>query len=202
MADWVSSMVENYGAFGVALLMFLENVFPPIPSEVIMPLAGFSAARHGGLVAIIIAGSIGSLLGLSVWYVAARLFGEERLKRLAERHGRWLTIEPKEIDKAKDWFGRWGGWAVLVGRLVPTVRTLISVPAGLARMNPATFLLFSAIGTTAWTAALALVGAALGQRYELVEGWINPVANVVLAGIVLLYVYRVITFRRSDRPST
>jgi membrane protein DedA with SNARE-associated domain len=200
MAGWIENMVSSTGVVGVALLMFLENVFPPIPSELIMPLAGYTAAKGGAnIVLVILAGSIGSLAGATFWYAIGRWVGEERLKRFADRYGRWLTLSRRDIDKADDWFDRHGAKAVFFGRLVPTVRTLISVPAGLSEMPLPRFLLWSGAGTLIWTTLLALLGWWLGDRYEEVEAWINPVSNVIVGAIVLFYLYRVATFRRQGQ---
>ncbi len=195
MSDWIT-VFEKMGTLGIALLMFAENVFPPIPSELIMPLAGFSAARgEGNLLIVIIAGSIGSLLGALLWYYIGQKIGAERLERWAEKHGRWLTLSPKEIEQACAWFNRHGGKAVLIGRLIPAVRTLISVPAGIAGMPLGSFLLYSSAGTIIWTALLAMAGYFLESQYDKVAHWMNPISNVVIGLIVLGYLYRVVRFR-------
>ena len=200
MFDWIVSIVTTTGYAGVALLMFAENVFPPIPSELIMPLAGFASARGElSLVGTILAGTAGSLVGLMLWYEAGRRVGLERLERFCARHGRWIGLSPGDVDVANGWFSRHGGPAVLFGRLVPTVRTLISVPAGFARMGRVRFLLWSAVGTGAWTTLLAGLGYVLADRYERVIDWVNPVANVVVVVLVAGYLYRVATFDRRAR---
>ena len=188
--------MQLLGPFGIALLMALENLFPPIPSELIMPLAGYQAAQ--GLMPlwlVIVSGSLGSLAGTLPWYVLGRAIGTERLKRLAARHGRWLTMGPAEIDKADRWFDARGWRAVLFGRLVPTVRSLISIPAGLSNMPFGRFLLYSAIGTVIWTTLLALAGFALGQGYGRVAVFIDPISTGVVVLIVAIYLWRVVTFR-------
>lgn len=192
--------MQSLGPFGIALLMALENLFPPIPSELIMPLAGYQAAQgRMPLWLVIVSGSLGSLAGTLPWYVLGRMIGKERLLHLAERHGRWITLGPAEIEKADHWFDTRGWRAVLFGRLVPTVRSLISIPAGLSGMPFGRFLLYSAIGTVAWTTLLALAGFALGQAYGRVAVFIDPVATGVLVLIAAIYVYRVVTFRREKR---
>lgn len=195
MFEWITGFVEQAGYLGIALLMFLENVFPPIPSELIMPLAGFSA-RQGDLaiVPVILAGTAGSLAGALFWYGIGRVVGIGAVMRFAERHGRWLTLAPRDVERAEAWFREKGGLAVLVGRLIPAVRTLISIPAGVSRMPLGRFLLYTTLGTAAWTAFLALAGYALASRYALVEQWLGPVSNGVIALIVLVYLYRVATF--------
>ena len=197
MFDWITGLVEQTGYLGIALLMLAENVFPPIPSELIMPMAGFTAARGKlSMVGVVVAGTAGSLAGALLWYYIGRWIGLERLKRWAAKHGRWLTISPEEVDEAAAWFNRHCGKAVLVGRLIPAVRTLISVPAGVAGMALMRFLTYSALGTALWTALLAAAGYLLEDQYQKVGDYLNPVSNVILGLIVLGYLYRVITFRR------
>jgi membrane protein DedA with SNARE-associated domain len=196
MFDWITGFVRQAGYVGVFLLMLAENVVPPIPSELIMPLAGFAAARgHLSIPLVVLAGTAGSLLGALFWYVLGRRLGLERLKRLAARHGRWLTLSPDDVARADDWFGRHGGKAVFLGRLVPTVRTLISVPAGINGMPLPSFLAWSALGTLMWTALLAGAGFLLQSQYELVADYLNPASTVLIALIVAWYLYRVVTFR-------
>lgn len=197
MFDWIAGLINAIGPWGVGLLMLLENVFPPIPSELIMPLAGFVAARgEMGLVAAILAGTVGSLAGATLWYAVGRAVGADRLRRWSAHHGRWLTLSPEDVDRACAWFDRHGAGAVFFGRLVPTVRTLISVPAGLARMPLPKFLLWSGLGSLAWTSLLAIAGYLLGARYQQVEHWINPLSTAVVAAIVAAYLWRVATWKR------
>ena len=197
MFDWITGLVRQTGYPGIALLMLAENVFPPIPSELIMPMAGFTAARGElNMVGVVVAGTAGSLAGALLWYYIGRWIGLERLKRWAAKHGRWLAISPEEVDKAAAWFDRHRGKAVLIGRLVPAVRTLISVPAGVAGMALMPFLTYSALGTASWTALLAAAGYLLEDQYQKVGDYLNPVSDVILGLIVLGYLYRVATFRR------
>ncbi|MCH8684191.1 DedA family protein [Pedomonas mirosovicensis] len=200
MFEWMTGLIERGGYFGIAALMFLENVFPPIPSELIMPSAGFQASQGSlSLAGAIVAGTAGSLLGALFWYLAGRYAGEERLKRWAARHGRWLTLTPKDVDKADDWFDRYNASAVFFGRLLPAIRTLISVPAGLFEMKPGPFLLYSALGTAIWSAALATAGYLLGNNYHAVADYLNPATNVILGSGLLYYLYRVVTWRKDQK---
>jgi membrane protein DedA with SNARE-associated domain len=196
VASWIETIVQTTGVFGIALLMFLENVFPPIPSELIMPLAGYTAAKgETNIVLVILAGTAGSLAGALFWYGLGRLFDHERLKRFADRHGRIITMTRADLVKADDWFEDYGQYAVLFGRLIPTVRTLISIPAGLAEMPIARFLVFSGIGTAIWTTLLALFGYAVGGRYSELEGWIDPISYGIIVLVIAIYVWRVVTFK-------
>jgi membrane protein DedA with SNARE-associated domain len=202
MFDWITGFVVRSGYAGVLLLMLAENVVPPIPSELIMPLAGFTAARgHLSLPLVVLAGTAGSLLGAVFWYYVGKRFGLERLKHLAARHGRWVTLSPDDVDRADHWFGRRGARAVFFGRLIPTVRTLISVPAGIAAMPLPQFLAWSVLGTSLWTSLLAGAGYLLQSQYNRVADYLNPVSTLVVVLIVGWYVYRVVTFRAETRDT-
>jgi membrane protein DedA with SNARE-associated domain len=160
-----------------------------------MPLAGYNASQgDANIVLMILAGSFGSVLGAVFWYYIGLWFGCHRLRNLSARHGRWVTISPKEIDSSMDWFRTHSGKMVFLGRLIPTVRTLISIPAGIAEMSMTRFLIYSTAGTVIWTALLTLGGYFLGSQWEQVGTYMNPITNVVFAGIVIWYLYRVYTF--------
>lgn len=186
-------MLEGGGYFAVFALMVLENVFPPIPSELIMPLAGYLGAQ-GQLSTplVIVAGTAGSVIGALLWYWVGLGIGMARLSRLAQGYGHWLTIDQRDIDRAVDWFGRFGWWAVFFGRMVPTIRTLISVPAGLVRMRILPFLIITTLGSAIWVTALTVAGYLLDAQFQRVEEWVNPVSNAVVAGLVLWYLARVV----------
>ena len=193
MFDWITQTVSDGGYAGIILLMLAENVFPPIPSELIMPLAGFVAAQ-GQLdpVLVVLAGTFGSVLGAVPWYYAGLWLGEKRVCAFAARHGRWLTLDEKDLGKAIRWFERHGRIAVLVGRLVPTVRTLISLPAGMARMPLIPFLAYSAVGSLLWTAALTAAGYWLQSEYQRVAAYVDLASKAIIGLIVLTYVWRVL----------
>ncbi|MDB5536727.1 MAG: alkaline phosphatase [Devosia sp.] len=196
MSEWIIGFVTQWGYLGIFLMMVAENIFPPIPSELIMPFAGFAAANGSlNVFGVLIAGVLGSLVGTLAWYVAARLLGIKRFRLLCNRFGRFATISEDDIDKAVHWFGRYGQWAVLFGRLVPAIRTLISVPAGLAAMPVWKFLIVSAVGTTIWTAILTAAGYLLHEQYDLVEGWVDPVSTAVVAVAVVIYIWRFVTWK-------
>lgn len=188
MVDWITDTIYSLGYVGIGFLMFLENLFPPIPSELIMPLAGFVVAQGKmdfGLV--MIAGVLGTVLGALPWYYAGKLLGEERLKNFCDRYGKWLGISGEDISKSKNWFDRHGNKAVLLCRLVPGVRTLISIPAGIGNMAIVPFLVYSTIGTTLWVGLLTYSGVALGQNYKLVETYIDPISKVVVILVVAVF---------------
>ena len=196
MIEWLNGA----GYWGVALLMALENIFPPIPSEIIMPMAGFLAARgelHPALVLLV--ATLGSVAGTLPWYYLGKVYGCKRLHEFAHHHGRWVTLQPEDIDKGLDGFRKHGPKIVIIGRLIPAIRTFISIPAGFVEMPLVKFLLYSAIGSLVWNTALGAAGYLLEGNWRTVSKYVDPVAKTVLAAIVLTYVYRVITFGKHQR---
>jgi membrane protein DedA with SNARE-associated domain len=186
MIKWIVGLVASMGIYGVALLMAIENVVLPLPSELIMPLAGFAASRgQMSLAGVIIAGTIGSVLGALPLYYLARTAGEDKMKHWVAKHGRWLLLRPSDLDKPKRWFAKHGSVAVIIGQIIPGVRGLISLPAGYAKMNVFAFLLYNLIGTIVWCAALALIGHQLGAHFKEVDKYLGPAGWVVLAGLLL-----------------
>lgn len=196
MADWVIDTIGRLGYAGIALLMLAENLFPPLPSELIMPFAGFLAAR-GDLhpVLVVAAGAFGSVVGALPWYWIGRKVGAERLKSLAQRHGRWIALTPGEIDRGRKLFERRGAIVLVFGRLVPTLRTVVALPAGMARMGIVPFVLWTLLGSLTWTSLLTLAGYLLESQYERIGKWLNPVSTGIFAVIVVWYVLRVIRHR-------
>jgi membrane protein DedA with SNARE-associated domain len=204
MVDWITTWIESLGYFGIFGLMVLEHLFPPIPSEVVMPLAGFVSGRSVdmSLGVVIFVGSLGSLTGASAWYVLGRFVSQEQLMTLVERYGRWLTLKPRDIEKAMAFFQKSGGnWVVGVGRVVPGVRTYVSVPAGLSHMPLLPYLGYSALGTVLWTGALAVAGFVLGDQFDQVQGVVAPITKVVLISLAVGAVIWVIRRRQRRRSS-
>ena len=198
MTAWITQTITDFGYLGIMALMLLEAVFPPIPSELIIPFAGF-AAGEGRLdfVLVVLSATLGSMLGAVPWFAIGYLFGLERVKWLADRFGRWFAFNADEIDYAARLFERWGAAIVLAGRLFPIIRTLISVPAGLAKMNLVVFALFSAIGMLIWNTVLVTAGYLLHEHYHLVEAWLDPLTYVVIIAVVGVYIYRLIVWKPS-----
>jgi len=197
------SLIGSAGYFGIVFLMFIENVFPPIPSEFIMPLAGFMVTQGKfSLVGIIIAGTLGSALGALPLYFLGKKLGEERLKRFADRHGKWLTLSREDIDKAKKWFDKYGAAAVFFCRLVPAVRSFISIPAGINRMNMLSFLFFTVLGSAIWTSFLAYAGSFLGSNFREIENYLDVVSYIVFGSIIALYLWRVLKNKKQKEPET
>jgi membrane protein DedA with SNARE-associated domain len=188
----VEQLVERWGYVGIFSAMVLENLIPPIPSEVIMPLAGFYVGQGKlSFPLVVLAGLLGTVVGALPWYGIGRLVNEERLKIWLERHGRWVGVSPQELDDSRVWFTRHGAAVVFWGRLIPAIRTLISVPAGVEMMPFGPFLFWTTAGSLIWNIALTTPGWALGSRWQEVMSAIKPVegiVNKVLAAFVLVVV--------------
>jgi membrane protein DedA with SNARE-associated domain len=203
MHEWVTNTVESLGYAGILLLMFLENLFPPIPSELIMPLAGYTA-REGDLTFwnVVLAGSAGATLGAIPWYLLGRAIGPERLKNLVRKHGRWIRVKVEDVERAESWFDRYGSVAIFVGRLVPGIRTLISVPAGFARMRLVNFCVWTILGTVLWTTFLAGSGWVLRENYSKIEPYVSTIGKLALVGVVIWIVVWIARRRRASRVVT
>ena len=200
---WVESLISTVGYPGLALVMFLENVFPPIPSEIILPLAGsLTLTGRFTLLGVTVIGMFGSVLGALVFYGIGRWFGETRLRSLVAKYGRWVFLSEEDIDRADTWFKRYGEYVIFFGRMVPIIRSVISIPAGLAAMPLLRFCFYTAIGTALWSFALAFAGRLLGASWSIVADWINRYQDVVLVLIalaIIIFVVRRLRRRLSAR---
>lgn len=188
MQNWITDTMNSLGYLGIGLLMFLENLFPPIPSELIMPLAGYTATFPNTQIQVIpaiAAGVIGTILGAIPWYYAGLLLGQQRLQSLSDRYGKWIGISGKDIDKSVNWFEKYGYTAVLLGRMVPGIRTLISIPAGITKMPLIPFFIYSTIGTIGWVTLLTYAGYFLGANWKSVEEYIDVITKVVVFGVLI-----------------
>ncbi len=199
LTDRVARIVETLGYLGVALLVALENVFPPIPSEVVLPLAGFVAGRgDASTIGMIVASTVGSVVGAWILYGIAAGVGAHRLHGFVVRYGRWFRISERDLTRAEAWFDRRSDAAVLLGRCVPLIRSLVSIPAGFRRMDPIRFTVFTAIGSAIWNAALVSAGAVLGERWHRVGDVVGLLQAVVIIAVVALV--GVVAWRRFIRP--
>lgn len=193
MFSIIAAIIGRTGVAGVFLLMLVENLFPALPSELILPMAGFAASRgaFSPLEAIVVA-TVGSSLGGAVWYAVGYWLGLKRLKHLLERGGRWVALTSEEVDRADAWFARHQRLSICLGRALPGVRGVICLPAGLARMSFWRFMLWSSLGAAVWSSLLVGAGLVLGARYAAVEQWLNPVVDVLLGLCLLGYLWRVL----------
>ncbi len=190
LLGWVTDVIEKLGYAGVAGLIALENVFPPIPSEAILPLAGFLAGQgRFWLPAVIVAATVGSVIGALILYAIGSFLGERRVRWLIVRYGRWFGLSEADLNRAEAWFARHGVAVVFFGRLVPLVRSVVSIPAGINRMPLAQFVLYTAIGSALWNGALIGIGWVLGDRWEEVETYVGALKYVVLLAIAAAIVW-------------
>jgi membrane protein DedA with SNARE-associated domain len=203
---WIEYAVTALGYPGIALVMAIENLFPPIPSELVMPFAG-SLVNNGvySLVGVIIAGTIGSVIGATALYYIGMWADEAIIRRFVRRFGRWFLLGEDDIDSALSFFSRYGEAAVFLGRMVPLVRSLISVPAGMQRMPMGKFLLLTTLGAAIWTSALAVAGMLLGQNWETVLDFISRYQRVILVlialGVITFVVLRLNALRRKRQAT-
>ncbi|MGD1856581.1 MAG: DedA family protein [Leptolyngbyaceae cyanobacterium] len=194
--DYITDAISATGYWGIALLMLLENVIPPIPSEIIMPLAGFAVARgEMSMTGAIISGTVGTLLGAMVWFYIGSMLGLRRISSLANRYGKWLGISGKDVMAVQQWFSQRGGyWSVALGRLLPSIRTYISVPAGIAKMPLLPFVIFSTLGSVVWITLLTVAGYSLGDNYEKIAVILAPISKgvsvLIVASLVSWLLYR------------
>jgi membrane protein DedA with SNARE-associated domain len=199
LVDWVTRIVETVGYGGVAGLVALENLFPPIPSEVVLPLAGFVAGRgDASLAGMVVAATIGSMVGAIILYGIAAGVGPVRLRRFVVRFGGWFGLDEEDLDKTEAWFDRRATLAVLLCRCVPLMRSLVSIPAGFRRMPLGRFSIYTLLGSLVWNIALIGAGFALGDRWEKVEDPLELFQKVVLATIAIALAWFV--WRRMVRP--
>ncbi|MDX9864482.1 MAG: DedA family protein [Anaerolineaceae bacterium] len=195
---WTETVISTLGYPGLVLVMFLENIFPPIPSEVVLPLAGnLTNAGRFTMFGVIFWGMIGALLGALVFYYLGKWFSEERLRRLIEKYGKWALLEVADFDRAVDFFEKHGPFTIFFGRMVPIVRSLISIPAGLAKMNLLVFCFYTILGTSLWNFVLAIAGRILGKEWHRVVDWVGTYQNVVLAvGVLVVGIFVFTRVRR------
>lgn len=202
MQNWITDFMEQFGYLGIFLMIALENVFPPIPSEVILPFGGFMTTYSGLTVpGVIAAATGGSVLGAAILYGVGLLLDVERLEKIVDRWGHILRVTKKDIHKADAWFDKYGYWTVLFCRMVPLIRSLISIPAGMSNMKFPLFLLFTTIGTLIWNVILVSVGAALGESWEDITNFMDIYSNIAYTLIGIGIIVFVIWFIRKKKRS-
>jgi membrane protein DedA with SNARE-associated domain len=205
-AFWIEQVIVGLGYGGIALVMFVENVFPPIPSELVMPLAGFFAGEGKFTFAgVWLAGTIGSVAGALVLYYLGAWANTTILRFMIDKYGRWIGVSNDHLDRALGVFGKYGEVIVFFGRLIPVIRSVISVPAGMHRMNIVKFLLYTTAGSAIWTGVLAYAGLILGQNWPQVLGLLKTYQNatlVALAGGFALFVTIMLMRRMKRRAQT
>ncbi|MGA1366747.1 MAG: DedA family protein [Ilumatobacteraceae bacterium] len=213
LANWVQDVINQFGYLGVALLVVIENVFPPIPSEIVLPFAGFVAQQGASavnatagaaqsdttVVGMMIAATVGSVVGALILYFVSAAIGPERLRGFVERFGKWFGVKSADLVRAEEWFDRRSVVAVLVGRCVPLIRSIVSIPAGFRRMKLMSFVVLTAIGSAVWNIALIGAGAVLGDQWERVGEYVGVFQWLVIAAILFLVVRFVVSRLKNRR---
>ena len=216
LANWVQDVINQFGYLGVALLVVIENVFPPIPSEIVLPFAGFVAQQGASavnatagtaqsdttVVGMMIAATVGSVVGALILYFVSAAIGPERLRGFVERFGKWFGVKSADLVRAEEWFDRRSSAAVLVGRCVPLIRSIVSIPAGFRRMKLTSFVVLTAIGSAVWNIALIGAGAVLGDQWERVGEYVGVFQWLVIAAVLLLLVRFVVSRLKNRRRKT
>lgn len=201
MNDWVVRLIDAGGYWGIGLLMVLENIFPPLPSELIMGIGGIRVGQGRlDMVPLLAAGTVGTTIGNYFWYAVGRTLGLARLKPVIDRHGRWLTLRWRDIEWLDRMFERHGQKIVFIFRFMPAFRTMVSLPAGLFAMGPLRFLLWTFAGSLIWNIFLAGAGYYLGARFTHIDAWLGPAANLTLAAAAIGYLWRFLRWK--DKPES
>lgn len=198
MQQWIMDVMEQFGYFGVFLLILLENVFPPIPSEVILTFGGFMVDQSPKLsfAGMLIASTLGAVGGAVILYYLGHILGLRRIEKIIDKYGFILRLDIEDIHKANKWFNKYGYTAVSLCRFVPLIRSLISIPAGLSQMSIVPFILYTTVGTIIWNAVLIYLGMVLGQNWEKVLQYFDMYSNVlyivmaILIIAVVIYLYK------------
>jgi membrane protein DedA with SNARE-associated domain len=214
LANWVQDVINQFGYFGVALLVVIENVFPPIPSEIVLPFAGFVAQQGASavnatadagqsdttVIGMMIAATVGSVVGALILYFVSAAIGPERLRGFVERFGKWFGVKSSDLVRAEEWFDRRSVAAVLVGRCVPLIRSIVSIPAGFRRMKLTSFVVLTAIGSAVWNIALIGAGAVLGDQWEQVGEYVGVFQWLVIVAVLVLLARFVVSRLKKRRP--
>ncbi|KEI47351.1 DedA family protein [Staphylococcus epidermidis] len=202
MEQIITDFISKWGYTAIFILILLENVLPVVPSEIILTFAGLlSVKSHLSIWTLLIIATIASFIGLLILYYICRLISEEKLYRFVDRHGKWMKLKSKDLKRANDWFKRYGAWAVFLCRFVPVLRVLITIPAGINRMNVIQFTTLSLIGTTIWNFALILLGRLLSDSFDALMNGIHTYSRIMYVIIIIAFIYFVIRYLMKRRRS-
>lgn len=202
MESWIASVMEQFGYFGIALLILLENVFPPIPSEVILTFGGFMTTKSElTILGVVIASTIGSVGGAVILYWIGRFLNVERLELIIDKWGKYLRLTKADVRKADAWFDKYGPWTVFFCRFIPLIRSLISIPAGMSGMNQWLFLILTMLGTFIWNIVLVLIGAKVGDNWHQIVDYMDVYSNIMYVLIAIGIIVFLVWFFRKKKVS-
>ncbi|NBJ71502.1 MULTISPECIES: DedA family protein [Clostridia] len=202
MQDWVTSIMEEFGYIGVFLMMALENIFPPIPSEIVLPFGGFlTTTTDLTVLGVIIAATVGSVLGAIILFGIGLLLDVEQLEKIIDRYGHILRIKRTDVKRADAWFDKYGYWTVFICRMIPLVRSLISIPAGMSNMNFVKFVILTITGTLIWNTILILIGMQLGESWTDILSFMEVYSTFVYIAIgigTVIIIYMILKRRKQQ----
>ena len=202
LTDYSLMLIEKFGYLGIAVISFLENVFTPIPSEAVIPFAGVLVAQGKmNAIAVWVSSMIGGILGSLVFYYLGYVLGLDRVYAFVRRWGKWFFLKTEDVDNSRKWFERFGEWSVFIGRLIPQVRSFISIPAGITRMNLPTFIVLTTLGSGIWIGFLEWIGIYFGENYHVFEPIFNAMDIVFVIVVVLGLAYFLNTRVRKKHKS-
>lgn len=203
MENWIINIMEDFGYIGVFLLIMLENIFPPIPSEVILTFGGYMTTQSNlTFIGVVIASTLGSVGGAIALYDVGKVVGIKRIGRFVDKWGRVLRLTNEDIYKANDWFKKYGVWTVFFCRFIPLIRSLISLPAGMSNMNFWVFLLLTTIGTFIWNVILIYLGTQVGENWDTIVEYMDTYSNIAYALLAILFILFVIwIIRRKSKKN-
>lgn len=200
MENWITDFIEDFGYLGVFLMIALENIFPPIPSEIVLTFGGFVTTNTNlTITGVIIASTLGSVVGAVILYAIGMLLNVERLEQIIDRWGHILRLTREDLGKADAWFGRFGIFTVFFCRMIPLVRSLISIPAGMAKMNFLVFIIFTTFGTLIWNTLLVNLGAQFGESWPTIVEYFSYYSKIIYVVIALIIVITIIWYIRRRR---
>ena len=201
MENFIIEIMNSYGYIGICLLILLENVFPPIPSEVILTFGGFMTVNSNlSIIGVIITSTIGSVLGALILYYLGKILNKERLIKIVKsKYGKLLRVKPKDIESADEWCDTKGNKTIFFCRFIPIVRSLISIPAGMSEMPIFKFIVYTLFGSLIWNTGLVLVGAFAGNKRNLILSIINEVSHIILILLIIIVVIFIYRFYKNKK---
>ena len=200
MIDWLTTIMNDFGYAGIILLIAVENIFPPIPSEVILTFGGFmTTTSELTIPGVVISATGGSVLGAVVLYYIGVQLSVKRLEKIIDRWGHILRVTKEDIKKADKWFDKYGPWTVFFCRFIPLIRSLISIPAGMSKMNVLLFLVLTTVGTLIWNIVLVYLGAAVGNSWEEIVGYMDIYSNIVYGLIIIGLIVLIVLYIRKRK---
>jgi len=203
MENWIIEFMEKFGYFGILLLIAVENLFPPIPSEVILTFGGFMTTKTDLTpFGVIVVATLGSVVGAIILYYIGRIVSVERLEKIVDRWGKVLRVKKEDLHRADAWFDKHGNKAVFFCRMIPLIRSLISVPAGMSGMKLTPFLLYTTLGTIIWNTLLVMLGTTLGDRWEDIVEFMDVYSNIAYAIIAIIALVVLVMYLRRFRKKS